>query len=63
LLEALVQASPNNTNIVQLGFGSSGNTPIEMLPGESITVPVARLNLLRVVIAAGDYVNWIAFTN
>lgn len=62
ILEALIQASPNNAGTVQLGFGVSGNTPIEMLPGETITVPVSRLNLLRVVLGAGDYINWIAFT-
>lgn len=59
--EILVQASPNNTGNVGLGFGVSGNTPIELVPNGAMTLPVRRLNLLRVAIAAGDYVNWISF--
>jgi hypothetical protein len=59
--EVLVQASPNNTGVVGLGFGVSGNTPIELAANAAVTLPVRRLNLLRINIAAGDYVNWMSF--
>jgi hypothetical protein len=58
---ALLQADPDNSSNVRVGFAVSGNTPIVLVPGAAITVPVRRLNLLRVSIAADDILGYMAF--
>lgn len=58
---ALLQAHPDNTGNVLVGFAVSGNNPIVLVPGAGITTPVRRLNLLRAVVAAGDSLGYMAF--